>query len=83
MCALESDGNDLLPAIILSMLGTIAFRWISYLCGANDLFYVLLPGSMGSLAAGALIAYVMRYDPKNTLLMTFSRWRPYLPADLK
>jgi peptidoglycan/LPS O-acetylase OafA/YrhL len=60
------------------MLGTIAFRWISYLCGANDLFYVLLPGSMGSLAAGALIAYVMRYDPKNTLLMTFSRWRPYL-----
>jgi len=39
---------------------------------------MLLPGSMGNLATGALIAYVLRYDPKNTLLMTFSRWRPYL-----
>jgi hypothetical protein len=41
-------------------------------------FTCFCPARGGSLAAGALIAYVMRYDPKNTLLMTFSRWRPYL-----
>jgi peptidoglycan/LPS O-acetylase OafA/YrhL len=68
----------LLPIIILSMIETVAFRWAAYLFHESDLFYVLLPGSMGSLAAGALIAYVLKYHPQNKLFGAFLKARTCL-----
>jgi peptidoglycan/LPS O-acetylase OafA/YrhL len=68
----------LLPIILLSMVSTLAFRWGPYFCGANKLIYVLLPGSMGSLATGALIAYVLKYHPQSALFGGFVKARTYL-----
>jgi peptidoglycan/LPS O-acetylase OafA/YrhL len=65
----------LLPIIILSLIGTIAFRWAAYLFHETDLSYVLLPGSMGSLAAGALLAYVLKYHPQNRAFGAFLKAR--------
>jgi peptidoglycan/LPS O-acetylase OafA/YrhL len=68
----------LLPIIFFSMIETVAFRWAAYLFHETDLFYVLLPGSMGSLAAGALIAYVLKYHPQNKVFGAFLKARTCL-----